>query len=133
MLSKALKGFIMNRKEKIELYFKSWLQKKDECFDDIFSKEITYYECYGPFYHGLETLHKWFQDWQRFGSVLEWKIRDYIESGNQAVVTWYFHSVYEGEEDAFDGVSIIRFDENEHIIELKEYQSTLPHTEIQLK
>lgn len=123
----------MNRRERIEAYFQGWIQRDDNCLDSLFSQDVCYYECYGPYYHGLDMLHKWFDDWQRFGTVLEWEIQDYIACGDQVVVTWYFHTIYEGEEDAFDGVSVMEFDEQDKIKVLKEYQSTLPHTEIRLK
>lgn len=123
----------MDRKAIIQSYFKSWLTQDRNIWTQIFSKDITYYECYGPYYHGLTQILKWFDEWNRFGKVKVWDIQEYMETEQKSIVTWYFQNIYDGEEDAFEGVSIITFDENDKICEVREYQSTLPHVEITMK
>ena len=59
---------------------------------------------------------------------------DYMEMrAIKSIVTWYFQTLYDGDEDAFEGVSLITFDEFGRICEVREYQSTLPHVEITMK
>lgn len=123
----------MDRKTIIQSYFNSWLTQDKTIWTQIFSKDITYYECYGPYYHGLTHILKWFDEWNRFGKVMVWDIQEYMETEQKSIVRWYFQTIYDGEEDAFEGVSIITFDENDKICEVREYQSTLPHVEITMK
>ena len=40
----------------IRKYFQCWLDKDIDPIKDIFSKNITYSECYGPIYTGLEQV-----------------------------------------------------------------------------
>ena len=123
----------MTKEECIRLYFDSWLKQDNCAWDMLFSEDVDYSECYGPCYHSLSMLKKWFAQWNQFGKVLEWEIQGFIQAGNQMSVSWYFHTIYEGEEDAFDGVSIVSFDETGKMKSVKEYQSTLPHVTICLK
>lgn len=46
------------------------------------------------------------------------------------VVEWYFKFTYKGENSGFDGVSIIDFNEENKIINLKEFESKLPHYKV---
>lgn len=124
---------MMDRKTMIQSYFESWLIQDRTIWPEIFSHDITYYECYGPYYRGLEQILKWFDEWIRFGKVIVWDIHDYMECGNKSIVTWYFQTLYDGDEDAFEGVSLITFNEFGRICEVREYQSTLPHVEITMK
>lgn len=111
----------------IRAYFQSWIDKDLETFRNTFSLNAVYTECYGPEYHGLIQLLQWFCDWNRRGSVLEWKINRYLETGNTAVIEWYFRCVFDGDEDAFDGVTVADFDREGKIIKLCEYQSKAEH------
>lgn len=65
----------------IRKYFQCWLDKSIDPIKDIFSKNITYSECYGPIYTGLEQVITWFAEWNQKGTV-----------------------------DGFDGVTIAEFD-----------------------
>ena len=117
----------------IRRYFNSWLLQDNSCWDELFAEDIYYSECYGPCYHGLDTLKNWFQHWNQFGKVLEWDIEHILLVEDQASVSWYFHTLYEGEEDAFEGVTLIQFDEHDKMCSVREFQSTLPHVEISMK
>lgn len=117
----------MQREDIIRKYFQSWLDKNVEPLSQIFSEDIVYRECYGPEYHGLSQILKWFADWNKNGTVLKWEIKKFIHQGTFTVVEWYFECNYENKLDGFDGVSIIEFNENMMIFNLKEFQSKAEH------
>ena len=68
----------MQREDIVKSYFQSWLDKNIEPLESIFSDDIIYSECYGPEYHGLTQILKWFADWNINGAVLKWKIKKFI-------------------------------------------------------
>ena len=95
----------MQREDIVKSYFQSWLDKTIEPLESIFSDDIIYSECYGPEYHGLTQILKWFADWNINGAVLKWKIKKFIHQGMFTVVEWYFECDYNNEIGGFDGVS----------------------------
>ncbi|MBN7572783.1 SnoaL-like polyketide cyclase [Clostridium sp. 2-1] len=118
----------MNIREQItKKYFKSWLENNCSVLKDIFDLNVTYSECYGPEYHGIDTVTTWFKEWNKCGKVLVWDIKQFIQQGNITVVEWYFKCRYDGEIEEFDGVSLIEFNDNNYIVSLKEFQSKIPH------
>jgi len=114
-------------KELIQKYFQCWIDKDIDKFKQTFSDDIEYIECYGPAYQGKEQIIRWFEDWNRKGSVLKWDIKRTICSGNTIIVEWYFECDYEGNVDGFDGVTIAEFDSDMKIYSLKEFQSKTEH------
>ena len=60
--------------DSIRAYFRSWIEKDEAAFQRSFSQDAVYSECYGPEYHGLPQLLRWFRDWNARGSVLSWEI-----------------------------------------------------------
>lgn len=78
-------------------------------------------------YKGIGQIIKWFEDWNRKGTVLQWDIKRVFVSGNTAIMEWYFKCGYEGNVDDFDGVTIAEFDADMKIFELKEFQSKAEH------
>lgn len=115
------------REQIIKKYFKSWLENNCSVLKDIFDLNVTYSECYGPEYHGIDTVTTWFKEWNKRGKVLVWDIKQFIQQGNITVVEWYFKCRYDGEIEEFDGVSLIEFNDNNYIVSLKEFQSKIPH------
>ena len=61
--------------EVIRKYFQSWLDKDIDAVKENFSDEVIYSECYGPVYEGIEQIIRWFEDWNRKGTVLQWDIK----------------------------------------------------------
>lgn len=108
-------------------YFRAWLEDDVEAVRNTFSENVLYRECYGPEYHGLEQVIRWFQDWNTKGHVLEWTIKRVIEQRNTLVAEWYFKCEYEGEISGFDGVTIAEFDNDMKVSELLEFQSKSEH------
>ena len=102
----------MQKEDVIKNYFQSWLDKNIEPLENIFSDDIIYSEYYGPEYHGLPQILKWFSDWNIKGTVLKWEIKKFIHQGLFTVVEWYFECDYNNEISGFDGVSIIEFNKN---------------------
>lgn len=117
----------MNRKSIIEKYFSSWINKDRKHFEEIFSEVITYSECYGPKYHGLEQISRWFDDWNKCGTVLIWDIKNVYQDNDVYVVEWYFECDYNNNIDGFNGVSLIEFNKEEKIMSIKEFQSKAKH------
>ena len=102
----------------IRRYFKAWLDRDPSSLEDVFADTVTYSECYGPEYHGIKQILRWFMEWNQKGRVLEWTINRVIQQGNTLVVQWYFKCDYAGTVDGFDGVTIADFDEDLRIIRL---------------
>ena len=111
----------------IRRYFASWIENDIEVIKQTFSENVVYSECYGPEYHGLQQIIKWFTDWHKKGRGLEWRIKIIIQQNNTIVVEWYFKCDYEGSVDGFDGVTIAEFDADMKICDLKEFQSKAEH------
>ncbi|WP_312430455.1 nuclear transport factor 2 family protein [Lacrimispora sp.] len=117
----------MWKKKLVESYFQAWIEKDADVLKTVFSDDIIYSECYGPEYHGIEQVLKWFADWNKVGTVLEWSIKRFVPEGNTIVVEWYFKCDYNNVIDGFDGVSMIDFDDHRKIKGLKEFQSKAEH------
>ena len=77
--------------------------------------------------HKENSLRRWFSDWNQNGRVLEWTIKETYRDGDVLIAVWYFLCDYEGSIGSFDGVTIARFDDEEKIISLREYQSDSKH------
>ena len=111
----------------IRRYFSCWLRQDGEALSELLSEDCQYTECYGPQYHGLEQICRWFSDWNQRGRVLRWDILEMLHTGSTTVCRWYFECEYDGTVDGFDGLSLIRFDDGGSICEVQEYQSKHQH------
>jgi len=58
-------------------------------------------------YRGVEVIERWFEDWNKRGTVMVWDIKQFIHQENMTVVEWYFKCKYDGDVGEFDGVSLI--------------------------
>ncbi|MHB8131129.1 MAG: nuclear transport factor 2 family protein [Mobilitalea sp.] len=118
---------MIEREQIIKRYFESWLNKNYLILRKTFDSNAIYSECYGPEYHGLEIIERWFQDWNERGTVFTWDIKQFIHQSNMTVVEWYFKCEYDKNIGEFDGVSLIEFNNDDIIVNLKEFQSKIPH------
>ena len=59
----------MQKEDIVKSYFQAWLDKNIGPLGNIFSDDIVYTECYGPEYHGLPQVLKWFSDWNINGTA----------------------------------------------------------------
>ena len=110
------------REQKIRLWFDMWLQKNDLGILDLFSDDAVYIESWGPEYKGVKKIKHWFDEWNMRGTVLVWDIKQLIHTYNQTIVEWYFkNEMNDGKIEAFDGVSIVRWSEDDKIEFLKEF------------
>ncbi len=114
-------------KDVIHKYFASWISKDIEILEQVFAKDIVCTECYGPEYHGLDQILRWFEEWNQKGSVLGWIIKREIEKDKTIVVEWYFKCDYQGKVSGFDGVTIADFNKEGKIFRLKEFRSDSEH------
>ena len=113
--------------EAIRRYFQSWIDRDIEAVQATFADDAVYVESYGPEYHSLGQILRWFEDWNQRGRVLEWTIRRTLRQGRTLVAEWFFRCEYDGEMGAFDGVTIADFDQNGRIVKLCEFQSKAEH------
>ena len=113
----------MEKREKIiGFWFDMWLQKVDLGILDIFSDNAIYVESWGPEYNGSAKIKHWFDEWNMRGTVLQWDIKQYFHRGNQTVVEWYFkNTMNDGKIEAFDGISLIEWTQDDKICFLKEF------------
>ena len=111
----------------IRKYFECWLNKNPEPLTHIFSENITYTECYGPEYRGIDQILQWFHDWNEKGTVLRWDIKQIFVCGNTLIAEWFFQCDYCQSTDGFDGVTIAEFDADRKICNLREFQSKSEH------
>lgn len=111
-----------NREEIIRQWFNMWLTKQDTGISKIFTPNAEYFESWGPRYIGSERIKQWFDEWNNRGKVYTWDIKQYIHNENQTIVEWYFKCVLDdGTVQAFDGVSLVKWNDNGQIKFLKEY------------
>lgn len=117
----------MHEEETIRRYFDAWLTRDESALPFVFSSDVVYSECYGPEYHGLSQLLRWFRDWNARGRVTDWRIKGMTREKNRLAVEWRFACVFDGENSVFDGVSIVEFDGEGKICALREFQSKAEH------
>ena len=113
--------------EVLRRYFQAWIENDISVLKETFSENTIYIECYGPEYHGLSQILKWFDEWNRHGRVLEWTIKRTIIHEKTLVAEWYFKCYNDGNTDGFDGVTVADFDNDNKIIKLCEFQSKSEH------
>ena len=118
---------VKSKEQVIKRYFNSWIIPNFKDFEDTFSKNASYSECYGPIYRNKAEIIAWYKDWNKNGQVLEWPIKNIWIDKEIAFVEWYFKCNYKSRISEFDGVSIIKFDEANKIISVKEFQSDSRH------
>jgi ketosteroid isomerase-like protein len=111
----------------IRRYFDAWLHQDASDLEELFDPNIVYVECYGPEYHGIGQIKRWFSDWNRHGEVTKWEIKRFLTQGKQAAAEWRFECIYDGVVSSFDGVSLIVFNRRGAIREIREFQSKSEH------
>lgn len=110
------------REERIRQWFAMWLEKTDTGIERIFAENAVYVESWGPEYWGSTKIKLWFEEWNARGTVLQWDIRQFFHKGNQMVVQWYFQNKMNGGKvEAFDGMSLVKWTEDDKICFLQEF------------
>ena len=116
-----------NKEQIIRAYFKSWIKQDISVIKNNFAENIIYSECYGPIYRNKSEVLKWFKDWKQNGKVLLWNIKQIILAQSKAVVEWHFKCNDQSKINEFDVVSLITFNKQNQIIEVKEFKSDSKH------
>ena len=111
----------------IKQYFLAWINTDKRQLHGLFEDVIVYSEGYGPEYRGLSQVKRWFSEWNERGTVIQWDIKRMIHENEDYVVEWFFKCLYDGNLEAFDGVSWITFGLPGKNIEVKEFQSNSEH------
>ena len=116
-----------NKEQIIRAYFKSWIKQDISVIKNNFAENIIYSECYGPIYRNKSEVLKWFKDWNQNGKVLLWNIKQIILAQSKAVVEWHFKCNDQSKINEFDVVSLITFNKQNQIIEVKEFKADYKH------
>ena len=111
----------------IRRYFDSWIAKDSSVIREVFADDISYVESHGPVYEGKEQCIRWFEDWNRKGSVLVWDIKDIRSDDETFFVEWHFECEYENSIDGFDGISVIEAGRDGRFRSIREFQSQSRH------
>lgn len=117
----------MGHADAIRTYFHAWLKKDATELAELFAEDAIYSECYGPEYHGIAQILRWFEEWNRRGTVIRWEMKRCVAQADLLAVEWYFQCEYDQCIDGFDGVSLVRFNAQDKIVEVKEFQSKAEH------
>ena len=111
---------VSRREQVIRTWFDMWLRADSTGLEEIFTPEAVYIESWGPEYHGSGEIKHWFTEWNTRGRVLRWDIKQFFHSENRTAVEWYFENRVDGRSECFDGVTIVRWNE-ERIAHLQEF------------
>ena len=110
------------REQTVQRWFSMWLTQRDLGIEGIFAPDAVYVESWGPEYRGRERIRHWFSEWNTRGRVVRWDIRQFLHQGEQTVVEWTFRDrMNDGREEAFDGLTLIRWTEAGQIGFLQEF------------
>lgn len=110
----------------IRQYYQAWISKDINLMKSVFSENCSYYECFGEEYHGEDQILQWFRDWNRKGTITEWSIKQTFLSGDYTIVESFFKCIVD-KEFSCDAISVIHFNENGLIDEVREYWSRNEH------
>lgn len=116
----------MDYRQMISDYFQMWVTRDFTNLNNLFAPDIYYSECYGPKYYGMEDIDAWILRQLEKQVVLRWDIESiYFDSDQQvATVTWYFQAKEENLY-AFNGCSVIAFNDNQKISSIREFSSVI--------
>lgn len=67
----------MWQEEVLQRFFDAWLRKDAAALKSLLSPEVIYTESDGPCYVGMGQVIKWFTEWNRVATVLEWTPKRY--------------------------------------------------------
>lgn len=110
------------RETAIRQWFSMWLTGRDTGLRELFAPDAVYVESWGPEYRGREKVQLWFDEWNTRGRVQRWDIRQFFHEGDQTVVEWTFRCILsDGAVQDFDGLSLVRWDQEGRICFLKEF------------
>ena len=113
---------VKQRESKIRQWFSMWLDRQDTGIEELFAPDAVYIESWGPEYHGSGKIKLWFDEWNTWGVVERWDIRQYFHKGDQTVVEWAFRCVMmDGTVQSFDGLSLLRWNKAGQICFLQEF------------
>ena len=110
------------REAVIRRWFEMWLRGDARGVEDIFTEDAVYIESWGPEYHGAEKIAHWFREWNTRGMVVRWDVKQFFHKGDQTVVEWVFENrMGDGKAEAFEGMTLVRWTEEEKICFLQEF------------
>lgn len=115
-MKKQLTAKEKEREKLISLWVKSWKEKNDEGFKEVFASDVHYIRSWGPEYHGLLELKYWFNERSDRGTILEWNIDRFFHEENETITHWVLKDKPQNNSiKTIEGVSLIRWDDNNQI------------------
>ncbi len=113
----------MIKSELFQQTIDAWLTKDINKLLSVLSADIIYTECYGAQYQGKAEIEKWFCQWNNpvENQVKSWSVDKSYVDNETCFFTWTFHYVYKGEENIFDGISLVKFSGNK-ICQIQEFE-----------
>lgn len=123
LLEKAIR---FCKEKKIKEWFQAWFDSSWNHFENIFDENIYYSESWGPEYHGILEIKQWFTKWHHHSSLLKWDIKQYVHQDHFSFVEWRFACQDQQQNNEFDGLTFIEWDDSLKIKVLKEFASVLP-------
>lgn len=110
------------REAAIRRWFEMWLLGRDLGIAGLFSPDARYIESWGPAYRGVHRIEHWFHEWNTRGKVAEWTILQFFHKPEETAVEWRFRAeMNDGTVQAFEGVSLVRWDGEGRICFLQEF------------
>ena len=123
LLEKAIR---FCKEKKIKEWFQAWFDSSWNHFENIFDENIYYSESWRPEYHGIMEIKQWFTKWHHHSSFLKWDIKQYVHQDHFSFVEWRFACQDQQQNNEFDGLTFIEWDDSLKIKVLKEFASVLP-------
>lgn len=117
----------MIREAIVKEWLIAWFTPEWNQFSDVFDQNAYYSESWGPEYHGISEIKQWFTKWHRHCECVAWDIKQFHHTEAVTIVEWYFSCKDDEKKHEFDGCSIIEWNQNDRIVSLREFCSTLPN------
>lgn len=117
----------MWQEEVIQQYFHAWVSKDVTVLRQLLSPDVVYMEAHGPCYVGIGQVIKWFGEYNKLGTVMEWTAKRFFQQEEETFVEWAFRGDYQKEEMSMEGISVFTFDDLHKILSVREFQAVTEH------
>lgn len=114
---------LMTKRDTIEKYVQGWVLGNKNMVLGALTDDCTVRESHGPVYKGKNTVSAWFDEWNKEGKVLGWKLTSFLENENVAVFEWDFTCEVGDKQHHLLGITIVNFGEGK-IQNLRKYRLT---------
>ena len=70
---------VKGKEQVIKRYFNSWIVPNFKDFEDTFSKNASYSECYSPIYRNKAEIIAWYKDWNKNWTSIGMANEEYLD------------------------------------------------------